>query len=51
MKWGLISGDKMREFLKIIEKDFGIVRIDKEVSSVFEAAKILREHPKEASNT
>lgn len=37
----------MREFLKIIEKDFGIVRIDKEVSSVFEAAKILREHPKE----
>ncbi len=38
----------MREFLKIIEKDFGIIRIDKEVSSVFEAAKILREHPKEA---
>ena len=38
----------MREFIKIIEKDFGIVRIDKEVSSVFEAAKILREHPKEA---
>ena len=45
---GPISGDTMREFLKIIEKDFGIVRIDKEVSSVFEAAKILREHPKEA---
>lgn len=44
---GLISGDIMREFLKIIEKDFGIVKIDKEVSSVFEAAKILREHPKE----
>lgn len=38
----------MREFLKIIEKDFGIVRINKEVSSDFEAAKILREHPKEA---
>ena len=38
----------MKEFLKIIEKDFGIVRIDNEVSSVFEAAKILRKHPKEA---
>ncbi|MDO8869456.1 MAG: UbiD family decarboxylase [Methanobacteriaceae archaeon] len=38
----------MKEFLKIIEKDFGVVRIDNEVSSVFEAAKILREHPKEA---
>ncbi|PKL67081.1 MAG: UbiD family decarboxylase [Methanobacteriales archaeon HGW-Methanobacteriales-1] len=37
----------MKEFLKIIEKDFGVVRIDNEVSSVFEAAKILREHPKE----
>lgn len=38
----------MKEFLKIIEKYFGVVRIDNEVSSVFEAAKILREHPKEA---
>ncbi|MDO9046088.1 MAG: UbiD family decarboxylase [Methanobacteriaceae archaeon] len=38
----------MKEFLKIIEKDFGVVKIDNEVSSVFEAAKILREHPKEA---
>jgi UbiD family decarboxylase len=38
----------MKEFLKIIEKDFGVVRIDNEVSSMFEAAKILREHPKEA---
>lgn len=38
----------MKEFLKIIEKDFGVVRIDNEVSNMFEAAKILREHPKEA---
>jgi len=38
----------MKEFLKIIEKDFGVIKIDNEVSSIFEAAKILREHPKEA---
>jgi UbiD family decarboxylase len=37
----------MKEFLEILEKNFGIIKIEKEVSSVFEAAKILRKHPKD----
>lgn len=37
----------MKEFLNIIEKDFGVKKIDGEVSNIFEAAKILREYPKE----
>jgi UbiD family decarboxylase len=37
----------MKEFLEILENNFGIIKIEKEVSSVFEAAKILRKHPKD----
>ncbi|MCK9151115.1 UbiD family decarboxylase [Methanobacterium alcaliphilum] len=37
----------MKEFLKIIEDEFGVIRIDKEVSTTFEAAKIFRKYPKE----
>ncbi len=36
----------MENFLKLIKEDYEILRIKEEVSSKYEAAKILREHPK-----
>ena len=37
----------MREFLKDLEEDFKVIKIEKEVSAEYEVAKILREHPKD----
>lgn len=37
----------MKNFLNALEDKFGAIRIEKEVSTSFEAAKILREHPKD----
>ena len=37
----------MREFLKVLEEDFKVIKIEKEVSTEYEVAKILREHPKD----
>ena len=37
----------MREFLKILEDEFKVIKIKKEVSAEYEVAKILREHPKD----
>ena len=37
----------MREFLKVLEEDFKVIKIEKEVSAEYEVAKILREHPKD----
>ena len=37
----------MREFLKILEDEFKVIKIEKEVSAEYEVAKILREHPKD----
>ncbi|MGB9977804.1 UbiD family decarboxylase [Methanobacterium sp.] len=37
----------MREFLKVLEKDFKVIKIEKEVSAEYEVAKILREHSKD----
>lgn len=38
----------MREFLnRVLEEDFKVIKIEKEVSAEYEVAKILREHPKD----
>ncbi len=37
----------MREFLKVLEEDFKVIKIEKEISAEYEVAKILREHPKD----
>ncbi len=37
----------MREFLKVLEEDFNIIKVEKEVSAEYEVAKVLREHPKD----
>lgn len=37
----------MREFLKGLEEEFKVIKIDKEVSAKYEVAKVLREHPKD----
>ena len=37
----------MREFLKVLEEDFKVIKIEKKVSAEYEVAKILREHPKD----
>lgn len=37
----------MKNFLKILEEDFNIITIEDEVSSEYEAAKILKKYPKE----
>ena len=37
----------MREFLKVLEDEFKVIKIEKEVSAEYEVAKILREHPKD----
>lgn len=37
----------MREFLKVLEKEFKILKIEDEVSSKYEVAKVLREHPRD----
>jgi len=36
----------MKNFLKLIKDEYGIIKIEEEVSSEYEAARILREHPK-----
>ncbi len=36
----------MENFLNIIKDEYGILTIEEEVSTEFEAARILREHPK-----
>ena len=35
----------MKNFLKLIKDEYGIMKIEEEVSSEYEAARILREHP------
>ncbi|MCL2688172.1 MAG: UbiD family decarboxylase, partial [Methanobrevibacter sp.] len=35
----------MENFLKLIKDEYGIIKIEEEVSSEYEAARILREHP------
>lgn len=37
----------MREFLKVLEEEFEVIKIESEVSAEYEVAKILREHPKD----
>ena len=37
----------MREFLKVLEEEFKVIKIENEVSAKYEVAKILREHPKD----
>ncbi len=37
----------MREFLKILENEFKVIKIEDEVSTKYEVAKVLREHPKD----
>lgn len=37
----------MKEFLKVLENDFKIVEIEKEISTKYEVSKILKEHDKE----
>lgn len=37
----------MREFLDILEKEFKVIKIEKEISAEYEVAKILRKHPKD----
>lgn len=37
----------MREFLKGLEEEFKVIKIEKEVSAKYEVAKVLREHPKD----
>ncbi|GAA5817978.1 MAG: UbiD family decarboxylase [Methanobrevibacter sp. CfCl-M3] len=37
----------MKEFLKKFEKDFNVVEIDEEISTVFDATKILNKYPRD----
>ena len=37
----------MKEFLKVLEEEFKVIKIENEVSAKYEVAKILREHPKD----
>ncbi len=37
----------MKEFLKILEEEFKVIKIEDEVSTKYEVAKVLREHPKD----
>ena len=38
----------MREFLDVLENEFKVIKIEKEISTKYEVAKVLREHPKDA---
>ena len=38
----------MREFLDVLENEFKVINIEKEISTKYEVAKVLREHPKDA---
>lgn len=38
----------MRGFLDILEREFKVIKIEKEISTKYEVAKVLREHPKDA---
>ncbi|MGB9936209.1 MAG: UbiD family decarboxylase [Methanobacterium sp.] len=37
----------MREFLDILEREFKIIKVDEEISTKYEVAKILRQYPKD----
>lgn len=37
----------MREFLNILKKDFNVINVEEEISTKYEVAKVLREHPKD----
>lgn len=37
----------MKEFLKTLEEEFKVVKVEKEISTKYEASKILREHPRD----
>lgn len=37
----------MREFLGILEEEFNVIKIEDEISTKYEVAKVLREHPKD----
>jgi UbiD family decarboxylase len=37
----------MREFLKVLENDFNVIKIDEEVTVQYEVSKIMKEHPKD----
>jgi UbiD family decarboxylase len=37
----------MREFLGILEEEFNVIKIEDEISTKYEIAKVLREHPKD----
>ena len=37
----------MKEFLKVLEEEFKVIRIEKEISTKYDVAKVLREHPKD----
>jgi len=39
----------MREFLKVLEEEFKIIKIEDEVSTKYEVAKVLREYPKDVT--
>jgi len=43
----LNSGESMREFLKILEEEFKVIKIEDEISAKYEVADILRKHPKD----
>ncbi len=37
----------MKEFLNILKKDFNVITVEEEISTKYEVAKTLREHPKD----
>jgi len=37
----------MREFLKVLENEFNVVKIEEKISTKYEASKILKEHDKD----
>ena len=37
----------MREFLKVLENDFKVLNIEKEISTKYEVSKILKKYDKE----
>ena len=37
----------MREFLKVLEKDFKIIKIEDEISTKYEVTRVLKKHDKE----
>ena len=37
----------MREFLKVLEDEFKVIKIQEEISTKYEVSKLLKEHPKD----